>query len=253
MVVRTGISRVLPVAGEWFEVDVEKVWRFGSTDFASGEVQRVWLDLDAVPMPALGLENVYEWTLRGWLETYGLTRGDLEPVYQQVLATPKRRQVELAEVLPEPLSRLEFEEDAILEAAELQAMGDSPASEKLLSELTRQDLRCIDAHAHLGMLFLQGFWGRPDPARARRHYRVGVEIGERALDPSDVTPKGLLFNRPYLRALHGLGLSTWALEDMKEAERLFLRLLWRDPADGAGARFLVQDVRDCVEYGESEL
>jgi hypothetical protein len=68
-----------------------------------------------------------------------------------------------------------------------------------------------------------------------------------------VTPKGLIFNRPYLRARHGLGLATWALGDMAEAERLFLRLLWRDPSDGTGARFLVQEVRDGFAYGESDL
>lgn len=253
MVIRTGISRVLPVPGEWFELEVENAWRFGSTDFASGEVQRVWLDLDTVPMPGIVLEDTYEWTLDGWLEMHGLTLDDLEPVYEQVVANEFRRQVELEKVLPDPFSRLELEEDAIFEASEWRRMGNSERCEKLLSELTRQDLRCIDAQAHLGHLYLEGFWGMPDAERAQRHYRVGVDMAERALDPGDVTPKGLIFNRPYLRALHGLGLATWAIGDMEGAERLFLRLLWRDPSDGTGARFLIREVRDGVRYAESDL
>lgn len=98
---------------------------------------------------------------------------------ERVLATEERRQVELAQVLPDPFSPLELEEDAILEAVEWRMMGDSQRSEKLLSELTRQDLRCIDAHAHLGNLFMEGYWGFPGEAHAQRHYRVGVEIAER--------------------------------------------------------------------------
>lgn len=252
LIVRTGISPVLPVAGEWFEATVERAWRFGGSDHLKGTVERTWLDLDAVGLPALRLRHQHAWTLDGWLERHGLELGDLEPVYEEVIATTERREVEMEQVLPHPFTPLELEEDPILEAVEWREAGDARRCEKLLSEMLRQDLRCVDAHAHLGHLYMTGYRGRRARERAQRHYRVGVEIAERALAPDgqDVTPKGFIDNRPYLRALHGLGLAHWALGDAETAEHLFARLLWRDPADGAGARFLIQAVRDGIEYEE---
>ena len=252
-IVRTGLSRDLPVAGEWFELTVERAWRFGGGNYLKGEVTRCWLDLEALALPALDLLYEGPWTVAGWLRDSGLEPDDLEPAYEAVLAAHERREVEMERVSPEPLSRLELEEDAILESIAWRDMGDPMHAEKLLSELLRQDLRCVDAHAHLGNLHMEGYWGRPRPERARRHYQVGVAIAESALAPdgNDVTPKGLIDNRPYLRALHGLGLAAWALGDNEEAERLFARLLWRDPSDGAGARFLLEDLRRGARYEEA--
>ena len=243
--VRSGISRDLPVPGEWFDLEVERAWRFGSANYLKGSVARCWLDLDALALEPLALVHEGVWTLSGWLRTNGLGVEDLEPEYADVVANPERREVEMEQVLPEPFSPLEYEEDGILEAVGWKESGDHATCEKILSEMLRQDLRCVDAHAHLGNLFLDGFWGRPNAARALRHYRVGVEIAERSLarDGQDLTPKGWVDNRPYLRALHGMGLAAWALGDVVEAERCFAKLLWRDPSDGAGARFLLHDVR----------
>lgn len=250
LIVRTGISRVLPIAGEWFEATIERAWRFGGSDHLKADVERVWLDLDAVGLPVLPLRHQHAWTLDGWLERHGLELDDLEPAYDEVTATPERREVEMAQVLPDPFTPLELEEDPILEAVAWREAGDARRCEKLLSEMLRRDLRCVDAHAHLGNLAMTGYLGRRGHDRAQRHYRVGVEIAERALAPDgqDVTPKGFIDNRPYLRALHGLGLARWALGAAEEAERLFAKLLWRDPADGAGARFLIQAVRDGIDY-----
>jgi hypothetical protein len=250
VVVRFGVSPDIPVPGELFDLQVEHAWRFGHTDYLRGTVLRCWLDLDRVGVPPLGLQHHREWTLAAWLESQGLDEFDLEPAYDAVVLSGTRREVEIEQVLPDPLSPLELEEDAIYESIALREMGDSIRCEKILSELTRQDLRCIDAHAHLGNLYFEGFWGSADLERARRHYQVGVAIAERTLDPSDVTAKGWLDNRPYIRVLHGLGLAAWALGDTKEAERLFDKLLMRDPSDGTGARFLVQAVRDGVAYEE---
>lgn len=250
LIVRTGISRILPVAGEWFELSVERAWRFGGTDYLKGTVERTWRDLDAVALPTLRLRHRLPWTLDEWLERHGLELDDLDSVYADVIAAPTRHEVEMEQVLPDPYTPLEAEEDPIVEAVRWREAGDSMRCEKLLSEMLRQDLRCIDAHAHLGNLFFQGYWGMPDIARAQRHYEVGVDIAERALAPDgrDVTSRGLIDNRPYLRSLHGLGLATWALGDAEASERWFAHLLWRDPGDGAGARFLLRAVRDGVSY-----
>lgn len=249
LIVRTGISAELPVAGEWFELHAEKTWRFGGTPYAKGEVVRCRLDLDAVPMPPLIAHQRDTWSLEEWLESRGLERDDLEPEYEALVSGGARREVELQDTLVMPFTPLELEEDPILEAIAWRELGDGFHAEKILSEMTRQELRCLDAHAHLGHQAMHRAHAQPSwLRRAHRHYRVGVHLAERALGEDDVTSRGLLDNRPYLRCLHGLGLATWALGDMDEAARLFERLLRRDPDDGSGARFLLPAVREGVAY-----
>jgi len=253
-VVRPYFLGELPVPGEWFEVEVSRAWQFGSTNYLSGEITRHWLDLDAVNLPLLRLQYEGTWTPEDWLNVTGLEPEDLEPEYAEVLAAGERREVELEQVLPQPFTKLQAEEDGIMESLAWRHAGESEQAEKLLSEMLRQDLRCIDAHAHLGNLYMEGYWGRPNHERALRHYLVGVEIAERSLSPdgTDLTPRGLIDNRPYTRALHGLALAAWALGKLAEAEEYFSRLLLRDPDDGSGARFNLKAVRDGQAFDESE-
>jgi hypothetical protein len=106
--------------------------------------------------------------------------------------------------------------------------------------LLETDLRCLDAHAHLGNMVLDA-----EPAWALAHYEVGVRIGELSLfDGFDgVLPWGLIDNRPFLRCMHGLGLSLWRLERWAEAERMLERMLWLNPTDDRGVRFILPAVR----------
>jgi hypothetical protein len=79
----------------------------------------------------------------------------------------------------------------------------------ILMNLLAQDLRCLDAHAHLGN---REFDYRPE--KALRHYDTGRAIGDLTLGPTfrGALPWGLIDNRPYLRCLHGKGLALWRLE-----------------------------------------
>lgn len=111
---------------------------------------------------------------------------------------------------------------------------------RLLCELLAADLRCLDAHAHLG-----SFAYDYSAAIALRHYEAGVAIGERSLPAgfNGVLPWGWIDNRPFLRCLHGYGLCLWRLGRLAEASRAFEAMLWLNPSDNQGARFLVDDVR----------
>ena len=53
---------------------------------------------------------------------------------------------------------------------------------------------------------------------------------------------GWVDNRPFLRCLHGLTLSTWRLEQYPEAQELCSALLWLNPADNQGARELLPEI-----------
>ena len=43
--------------------------------------------------------------------------------------------------------------------------------------------------------------------------------------------------------MHGYGLCLWRLERWEEAERVFDRMLWMNPSDNQGVRFLLPRVR----------
>ena len=103
------------------------------------------------------------------------------------------------------------------------------------------DLRCIDAHAHLGnWVFARA------PEKAIVHYEIGLAIGELSLRsaPSDhLLMWGLLYNRPFLRCLNGYGLCLWRLGRRAEAERAFERAFALDPVDSQRVRFSWDAVR----------
>jgi hypothetical protein len=91
---------------------------------------------------------------------------------------------------------------------------------------------------------------------AIRHYEAGVRIGELSLGPDfdGVLLWGNLNNRPFLRCLHGYGLCLWRLERFDEAAKIFDRMLWLNPPDNQGARFLIDPVREKKEWqDECEL
>jgi hypothetical protein len=69
-------------------------------------------------------------------------------------------------------------------------------------------------------------------------------IGELSLPPSfdGLLIWGHLFNRPFLRCLHGYALCRWRLGDLAEAQRVFERLLSLNPNDNQGVRFCWEDV-----------
>ena len=75
-------------------------------------------------------------------------------------------------------------------------------------DLCQADLRCLDAHAHLGNSVFD--WR---PEEAIRHYEAGVRIGELSLGEGfdGLLPWGWIDNRPFLRCMHGFGLCLWRL------------------------------------------
>src|SRR5660398_318965 len=116
-------------------------------------------------------------------------------------------------------------------------------------ELCQADLRCLDAHAHLGNFVFDRI-----PEEAIRHYDVGVRIGDLSLgDEFDgVLPWGHIDNRPFLRCMQGFGLCLWRLGRFEEAERIFGEILWMNPSDNQGVRFLIGEVRARKAWTEEE-
>ena len=134
----------------------------------------------------------------------------------------------------------DIDADPICESNELKEAGDRETAYHILMELCQADLRCLDAHAHLG-----NFVFKHRPEDAIQHYEVGLRIGELALGANfdGLLPWGRIDNRPFLRCMNGFGLCLWRLGRFEEAERVFERMLWLNPSDDQGARFLIAEVR----------
>jgi hypothetical protein len=168
-------------------------------------------------------------------EYWGEPGDMIEVSIVEVIAGGPRPQYEFEQLLPggeDPDAA-----DPILEAVDLSARGQPDRARALLDGLIEWDERCLDAYAHLGALS----FNENDPVAAQAHYAAGVHIGERSLPPDfgGVLPWGQIDNRPFLRCLHGLTLSTWRLEEHEQAETLCSALLWLNPADNQGARELL--------------
>jgi len=138
------------------------------------------------------------------------------------------------------LPRAKADENPTRDATELAAVGHHESSRELLMETLCSDLRCIDAHAHLGILAFD-----LSPQRAIVHYEIGIRIGELSLPPGfdGMLLWGHIFNRPFLRCLHGYGLCLWRLGRAAEAEVVFERILSLNPNDNQGIRFCQEDAR----------
>jgi tetratricopeptide (TPR) repeat protein len=119
----------------------------------------------------------------------------------------------------------------ITESNDLEDAGERAEAHEILMDLCQADLRCLDAHAHLG-----NFVFDRRPQEAIRHYEVGVRIGELSLGDGfeGVLPWGHIDNRPFLRCLRGHGLCLWRLNRFDEAARVFERMLWLKPVRQPG-------------------
>jgi hypothetical protein len=225
------------VPGEIVTVKPRKLWRYGGHPYLSGEIESKKLDVAALGLVPLRLEENGMWDPK---EQYWGEEGDpIQDWEKPIIARGPRPEFEMEQVLPgedpdDPFS------DPITEANDFKEAGDFLAAERILMELCESDLRCLDAHAHLGNLV---FDGRPEDAI--RHYDVGLRIGELSLgDGFDgVLLWGHINNRPFLRCMHGYGLCLWRMGRFDEAGRVFARMLWLNPADNQGARFLIEEVR----------
>ncbi|MBM3789771.1 MAG: cytoplasmic protein, partial [Acidobacteria bacterium] len=196
------------------------------------------LDLVALALTPLRLLSQGTWNPDE--EYWGEEQDPIEEWAKPIIARGTRQQFEMEQILP-GLDPDDIDSDPICESNDFKDAGDPEAAERILMQLCEADLRCLDAHAHLGNLVFDH-----SPKDALRHYEVGFRIGELSLGPGfgGVLPWGLIDNRPFLRCMKGLGLCLWRLGRFEEAERIFDGMLWLNPSDNQGVRFLTDDVRE---------
>ena len=225
------------VPGEIAVVKPHKQWIYGGQLCLSGEIESSHLDIEALGLVPLKLEYQGLWTPEE--HYWGEDDEPIEEWAKPIIARGPRKVFEMVQVVPGRVPG-DFDSDPIGESYDLKVSGDPAAARQILMDLCQADLRCLDAHVLLGS-FVFDSWAE----EAIRHYEVGVRIGELTLglDFDGLLPWGLIDNRPFLRCMHGFGLCLWRLERFEEAERVFERILWLNPTDNQGLRFLIGDVR----------
>jgi hypothetical protein len=225
------------VPAEIVVVAPRKQWSYAGHPYLSGEIVSSKLDVAALGLVPLRVADEGTWSPD---EEYWGEEGEPIPQWARpIIARGPRTMFEMEQVIP-GADPEEPETDPIIESNELKDGGDGRAAHAILMKLCEADLRCLDAHAHLG-----NFVFERRPKEAIRHYEAGVRIGELSLPPGfdDLLPWGLIDNRPFLRCLSGFGLCLWRLGRFEEAGQVFDRMLWLNPSDNQGVRFLLSDVR----------
>lgn len=239
-----GMADIVP--GEIVDVRVQKEWRSAGQSHVSGAVEGRYLDASALGLLPLRLNGESTWHPE---EHYW--GGDDEPLEEwakPIVAHGARPSYEMEHVIPGEDPE-DWDSDPIIESNELHAIGRVGAARKLLLETAGADLRCLDAHAHLGNLAFE-----TDPAKALRHYEVGVRIGELSLGEAfdGVLEWGRIDNRPFLRCMHGFALCLWRLMRTEEAAAIFERMLWLNPSDNQGIRFMLAPLRAGEPWEEED-
>jgi hypothetical protein len=225
------------VPGEIINVAPRKQWRYGGHPYLSGEIKSWRLDIAALGLTPLQLKEWGVWDPKD--HYWGEPDEPIEEWAKPIMSGGPRAEYEMEQVLPGE-DPDDIDTDPILEAVDLKEAGDSPGARRILMGLLAADLRCLDAHAHLG-----NFVFDHSPEKALRHYEVGVRIGELSLGEgfNSVLHWGCINNRPFLRCMHGYGLCLSRLGRLKEAEEVFTRMLWLNPTDNQGVRFLLDEVK----------
>ncbi len=231
------------VPGEIATITLKKQWEFGNNTYISGNLISHCIDISAFNLVPLKLEKFDYWDPmeefeEEWDENDEIIE-ESDEYYKAIIKAGKRPSYEMEQIVP---GDIDLSVDGpILDAIYYKDIGEVGKGQGILMDEIAVDLRCLDAHAHLGNFL---FDSRPE--KALLHYNVGMKIGELSL-PGDF--KGVLLwahidNRPFLRCMHGYGLCLWKLRRFKEAEKIFERMLWLNPLDNQGVRFVIYLVKD---------
>jgi hypothetical protein len=232
----TGIWDVAP--GESIIVAPRKQWRYGGHPYLSGEIKTWRLDIRALGLTPLKLKERGMWNPKD--HYWGKPDEPIQEWAKPIISQGPRPEYEMEQVLPGE-NPDDPNTDPILDAVERKEAGDFLGAHRVLISLLAADLRCLDAHAHLG-----NFLFDHSPEKAIRHYEVGARIGELSLAEGfhGVLHWGHINNRPFLRCMHGYGLCLSRLGRHKEAEEVLTRMLWLNPTDNQGVRFPLGKVKE---------
>ncbi|MFO0554353.1 MAG: hypothetical protein U0271_38585 [Polyangiaceae bacterium] len=241
---RTAVRDEVP--GGIITVMPAKQWTTAGHAYLAGQVLSLRANVEALGLQPLALYQQGEWDPE--TQYWGEEDEPIEEWARPIIARGKRPMFEMEQVLP-GADPEDFDSDPIVDASERRAAGDRAGARAALMKLLAQDLRCLDAHAHLGNLAFDHF-----PKQAQRHYEIGMSIGALSLgrEFDGVLAWGLIDNRPFLRCMLGVGLCSWRSGNTREAAAVFRKMLRLNPTDNQGARFNLAAVEAGKTWEEME-
>lgn len=136
-------------------------------------------------------------------------------------------------------SKREQAEDILDQGLEFLDQGDEEKAGRYFFKSIEIDPTYADGYNHLGNIA----WRKGDWKQAESLYRKALECAEPEVkDIPEGGFWGILETRPYMRALHGLGLTAWKQGRLEEAIKIFQQMLKLNPNDNQGARYLLGPV-----------
>ena len=136
-------------------------------------------------------------------------------------------------------------EDYYYDGQEWLEEGASAKARRCFRKALEMDDEYVDACNGLGCSY---FDTRPKTAREWYQRAYGMTIRHfKGRLPARIE-WGILENRQYLRAMHGLGLLKWREGDTKGAMGLFALMLELNPNDNQGARYLMAALHEGLSW-----
>lgn len=145
------VGRVHLVPGHIIHASFRKRWTWSGHEYASGKVHEICVDVSRLGLEPLPLRDTGMEDLRESYEPH-VDPDPYAPMWRALTAKPRRS------FNMDPIAWGAFpdskdpEENLTCDAAELTERGEWDRAYKLLMQALRRDLRCIDAHVHLGNL-----------------------------------------------------------------------------------------------------
>lgn len=126
-------------------------------------------------------------------------------------------------------------EDTLDEGIEFLEIGDEEEAGWYFQKSIEIDPSYADGYTHLGNIaWRKGNWEEAETLYLKAKDCAKPEIQ----NIPEGSFWGILESRPYMRALHGLGLTAWKLDRLEEAETIFKKMLELNPNDNQGVRYL---------------
>ena len=138
-------------------------------------------------------------------------------------------------------SNREKAEDALDQGIDLLEQGNEEEAGRYFFQSIEIDPSYADGYTHLGNIA----WRKGDWKQAESLYHRAVEEAEPEV--KDITKGSFWSNletRPYMRGMHGLGLTAWKQNSFEDAIEIFKRMLELNPNDNQGVRYLLGPLYD---------
>lgn len=230
------------VPGDTITIKVSKHWKNRNTSYISGERIKQEFIVSNLNLKPIKIEK-YDTISRSECLLDDEHPERIRDIYERIFTKKEYSVYEMENIIP-GVDYSDIEDDPIFESVEMKNSGMIGEATEILLNLLEKDFRCIDAYSHLGNIHFPDDDTSTFVNFAMPYYEAGMKIGGYFLGPDfdGQLPWSYLDNRPYLRALHGLGLCYMRKGDDKKALDIFEKILRLNHMDNLGARFLIDEI-----------